>query len=438
VETASLRQFLAFTGIAICMFLAPIPACAESTEDIFGRAVLYTVQIKTAVPVPFEGEEQGTWSGAGFLVDRRRGWIMTNAHVVSRSPSTMEVGFRGKDFVDARKVYIDPYLDVAIVAIDNATIPPDTGDPEFDCVDLPRVGHAVGAFGHPWGLNYTGTRGIISGVTSRFLQEDLQTDAPINQGNSGGPLISLQSGKIVGINTATLSEKNAQNVNFAVPMRYACRILELLQAGKNPSPPDLPVQFVKDVEDRKELRVVNTYLDREQLPLEPGDTILSVEGSDEKIENETRLIHALRGRLENFRLVVGRGGERIRVEGSLRPKSSVLERKGVYFSGILFGNLYFRDRKVLPIGDIMVYYVQKGTVGSFGNIEKGDILDGVDGQGVRSLEDLYQRLDRSKGRDRIPLRLKRFADTPVDWVFEYIEQAVKVEDLRWISQETQY
>ncbi|HEX9206566.1 MAG TPA: hypothetical protein VF853_11640, partial [Candidatus Deferrimicrobiaceae bacterium] len=111
---------------------------------------------------------------------------------------------------------------------------------------------------------------------------------------------------------------------------------------------------------------------------------------------------------------------------------------GVYFSGILFGNLYFRDRKVLPIGDIMVYYVQKGTVGSFGNIERGDILDGVDGQGVRSLEDLYRRLDRSKGRDRIPLRLKRFADLPVDWVFEYIEQAVKVEDLRWISQETQY
>lgn len=438
METASLRQFLSFTGIAICMFLAPIPACAESTEDIFGRAVLYTVQIKTAVPVPFEGEEQGTWSGAGFLVDRQRGWIMTNAHVVSRSPSTMVVGFRGREFVDARKVYIDPYLDVAIVAIDNSTIPPDTVGPEFDCGDLPRVGHGVGAFGHPWGLNYTGTRGIISGVTSRFLQEDLQTDAPINQGNSGGPLISLQNGKIVGINTATLSEKNAQNVNFAVPMRYACRILELLQAGKNPSPPDLPIQFVKDVEDRKELRVVNTYLDREQLPLEPGDTILSVEGSDEKIENETRLIHALRGRLENFRLVVGRGGERIRVEGSLRPKSSVLERKGVYFSGILFGNLYFRDRKVLPIGDIMVYYVQKGTVGSFGNIEKGDILDGVDGQGVRSLEDLYQRLDRSKGRDRIPLRLKRFADLPVDWVFEYIEQAVKVEDLRWISQETQY
>ena len=438
METASLRQFLAFTGIAICMILAPVPACAESTEDIFGRAVLYTVQIKTAVPVPFEGEEQGTWSGAGFLVDRQRGWILTNAHVVSRSPSTMVVGFRGREFVGARKVYIDPYLDVAVVAIDNSTIPPGTVGPEFDCGDLPRVGHAVGAFGHPWGLNYTGTRGIISGVTSRFLQEDLQTDAPINQGNSGGPLISLQDGKIVGINTATLSEKNAQNVNFAVPMRYACRILELLQAGKNPSPPDLPVQFIKDVEERKELRVVNTYLDREQLPLEPGDTILSVEGSDEKIENETRLIHALRGRLEKFRLVVGRGGERIRVEGSLRPKSSVLERKGVYFSGILFGNLYFRDRKVLPIGDIMVYYVQKGTVGSFGNIEKGDILDGVDGKGVRSLEDLYQRLDRSKGRDGIPLRLKRFADPPVDWVFEYIEQAVKVEDLRWVTQETQY
>jgi serine protease Do len=432
----SFRHLLVLSSLAISAGLVPVRSSAESTEDIFGRAVLYAVQVKTAVPVPFEGEEQGTWSGAGFVVDRQRGWIMTNAHVVSRSPATVEVGFKGRDFVDVRKVYVDPYLDIAVVAIDNSRIPPDTVDPEFDCGDLPRVGHAVGAFGHPWGLNYTGTRGIISGVTTHFLQEDLQTDAPINQGNSGGPLISLQSGRIVGINAATLSEKNAQNVNFAVPMKYACRILELLRSGRDPSPPDLPIQFFKDVDDRKELRVVNSFLDREKLPLETGDTILSVEGSPERIENETRLIHALRGRLEEFHLVVKRAGGTVRIKGSLKSKSPVLERKGVYLSGILFGDLFFRDKKALPIGEVMVYYVQKGTLGSFINIEKGDILEGVDGHGIRSLEELYDWLNRSKSGEKVSLRLKRFADQPVDWVFEYVEQAIKVDDLRWITQQT--
>jgi len=435
MKQISSRYFLGFLFLLFPFCLAPTGAFADPTEDIFGRAVLYTVQIKTAVPVPFEGEEQGTWTGAGFLVDRQRGWIMTNAHVASRSPSTIEVGFKDKDFVDAHKVYVDPYLDLAIIAIDNSFIPPASVMPELDCGDLPRVGHSVGAFGHPWGLSFTGTRGIISGITSRFLEENLQTDAPINQGNSGGPLISLQHGRIVGINTATLVEKNAQNVNFVLPMKYACRILDLLRAGGNPSPPELPVQFFKEVDERRELRVVNTFLDPEKLSLKPGDTILSVEGSAEQLENETRLIHALRGRLENFSLVVNRGGEKKRIQGSLAPKPYILERKGVYFSGILFGRLYFRDQPVMPIGEIMVHSVQKGSIGNFSNIENGDILDGVDGRDVRSLEDLYKELGRFKEHEKTTLRLKRFTDPPADSIFEYIEQTVKVEGLRWITQE---
>ena len=435
MKPISCRNFLISFCLLVPLCLDPARAYADTTEDIFGRAVFYTVQIKAAMPVPFEGEEQGAWSGAGFLVDRQRGWIMTNAHVASRSPSTIEVGFKGWDFVDAYKVYVDPYLDLAIIAIDPSFIPPASVMPELDCGDLPRVGHPVGAFGHPWGLSFTGTRGIISGITSRFLQENLQTDAPINQGNSGGPLISLQHGKIVGINSATLDEKNAQNVNFALPMKYACRILDLLRAGRNPSPPELPVQFLKDVDERRELRVVNSYLDPEKLSLKPGDTILSVEGSAETLENETRLLHALRGRLEDFTVVVKRGSDTLRLKGSLDPKPYILERKGVYFSGILFGHFYYRDKKAMPIGEIMVHSVQKGSIGNFSNIEKGDILDGVDGHVVRSLEDLYRWLGRSKGHGKITLRLKRFADPPVDSVFEYIEQKIKVEDLSWVSQE---
>jgi hypothetical protein len=125
----------------------------------------------------------------------------------------------------------------------------------------------------------------------------------------------------------------------------------------------------------------------------------------------------------------------LRLKGSLDPKPYILERKGVYFSGILFGHFYYRDKKVMPIGEIMVHSVQKGSIGNFSDIEKGDILDGIDGHGVQSLADLYILAGRFKDHEKITVRLKRFADPPVDSIFEYIEQTIKVEDLRWVSQE---
>ena len=95
------------------------------------------------------------------------------------------------------------------------------GDAELDCESEPGTGHPVGAFGHPWGLDYTGTRGIISGRTAKLGGEMLQTDAPINQGNSGGPLISLLNGKIVGINTAKVNKPRDEDSNLVVPIAQA-------------------------------------------------------------------------------------------------------------------------------------------------------------------------------------------------------------------------
>ena len=66
------------------------------------------------------------------------------------------------------------------------------------------------------------------------------------------------------------------------------------------------------------------------------------------------------------------------------------------------------------------------------------LLDAVDGEGVRSLKELYERLDRSRGKGKIPLRLKRLADQPVGWVFEFIEQAIPGEDPRWITQDAEH
>jgi len=207
--------------ITYLLSAAPMAAGADIGEEVFKNALRYTVQVKTTLPIPFDGDRKGSGLGAGFVVDAGRGWIMTNAHVVGRSPSRVEVALHGQDFSEATKVYVDPFLDLAIIRVSERVDTRGIETPRLECDRIPPVGHPVGAFGHPWRLQFTGTRGIISGVTARYRTELLQTDAPINQGNSGGPLISLESGGIVGINTAGI--RGAQNTNFAVAIKYACR-----------------------------------------------------------------------------------------------------------------------------------------------------------------------------------------------------------------------
>jgi serine protease DegQ len=208
--------------VVLGLFAGVAPAQAENGEAVFKKAPAYTVQIRTVVEMPFVDDEKSSGLGSGFVVDAKRGWVMTNAHVAARSPSHIRIAFRGEEYRPASKVYVDPYLDLAILQLSDEQRGALTAA-KLDCGAMPSMGHPVGAFGHPWGLYYTGTRGIVSGVTARFRGEMLQTDAPINGGNSGGPLISLETGKIVGINTSSIASSEDQNTNFAVPMKSCCR-----------------------------------------------------------------------------------------------------------------------------------------------------------------------------------------------------------------------
>ena len=410
--------------------LSGVASQTSANEDVFKTALKYTVQIRATLPVPFDGDRKGSGLGAGFVVDAERGWIMTNAHVVGRSPSRVEVAFHGREFVEAAKVYVDPFLDVAIVRLVDRAAASGVEAPKLECGAVPPVGHPVGAFGHPWRLQFTGTRGIISGVTARYRTELLQTDAPINQGNSGGPLISLENARVVGINTAGI--RGAQNTNFAVAVKYACRILELLQQGKDPSPPDLKLVYFRDVDDRKELKVARSYAAQGLLQLVPGDLIRQVVGVNGRIENETQLLHALRGRLDSARLLVVRSGNEITVEGAKQPMQRVLETQGVYASGVLFGPVTIRDASEIGVRGLMVHFVESGSIGESREIEKSDLLEAVDGAPVPDLETLYTMLhDAAQSGRRVTLTFKKLAGG--DSLFSYTQRTLPVSEPRMIG-----
>ena len=407
-------------------------AFAFQNEVIFKQAIQYTVKIETRVQIPFDGEKKGSSTGAGFLVDKARGWVMTNAHVVSRSPSHVSAAFHNQPAYPVDKVYVDPYLDLALVRMPPARIPAQAKEAALACDTLPEVGHSIGAFGHPWKFSFTGTRGIISGITSQLGGELLQTDAPINPGNSGGPLISTRSGRVVGMNTATLNREENQNTNFAEPMKYLCRVLELLREGRDPSPPDLTVLFHEDTEGQKQLVVARSYLKPDLIALKEGDVILRTLPDNTTIENEGQWVHSLRGQLDGFNLEILRAGTKMTLAGKLNPAERTTERKGVYFSGVLFAPVPYRDRAEMAY-PLKVDYVEPGSIGESKRIGPWDRLMMVNGQPVKTLEDLYRQLKKGQ-RENGEVAVKiRHISSRKDRIFNYKNVSLKVEDLKFIG-----
>ena len=382
---------------------------AADAEETFANAEKYTVRINSTISRPFVEDEQGAFFGAGFMVDSKRRWVMTNAHVVGYSPASLEVITENGSRVAARKVYVDPYVDVAIIELDENDL--QIGEAALGCNLRPGTGHPVGAYGHPLGLNFTGTQGVISGSSDLFGAEVLQTDTPINGGNSGGPLISMKTGEVVGINSSSFSDDGDQNTNFAVPISQACQILQLLQDGRDPSPPQLSVTFYNFIGDNDPLVVAHSFLSEDLIRLQPGDEIISVNNID--VTSESELVQSLRGSLDDVRLVVHRGDQVVELTGQLKPRPSIINRRGLYFVGLLFGDAGFRDGVMLGLGhDVMVQSVEPGSQANSASLIGYDYVTSVNDIPIRDLNHLSEVLGSvvSSDHNEVTIDFVRFVE----------------------------
>ena len=131
--------------------------------------------------------------------------------------------------------------------------------------------------------------------------------------------------------------------------------------GKDVSPTWLV--YFRDIDNRKQLKVARSYANDGTLKLVPGDVIRQVVGEQGVIENETQLLHALRGRLAGSSLKVLRGGQETVVSGNQLPMRRVLETRGVYASGVLFGPITIRDSQEIGSRGLMVHHVEAGSIG---------------------------------------------------------------------------
>jgi S1-C subfamily serine protease len=168
------------------------------------------------------------------------------------------------------------------------------------------------------------------------------------------------------------------------------------------------------------------------LKLLPDDIIRQVVGDGGVIENETQLLHALRGRLANSSLRVVRAGKETVVGGLKAPMRRVLEQRGVYASGVLFGPITIRDALEISAQGLMVHHVEPGSIGESQEIEKSDLLEAVDGVPVLEVDDLYGRLNDARAkRRRVTLTFKKLAGG--DTLFSYTQRNLLVGELRIIG-----
>jgi S1-C subfamily serine protease len=429
-----MKEFILKLDFLICGLIIALFFGSDvnaNDEKFFSDAKKYTVEILTRIKIPFSEDEKGSSSGAGFLIDKNRGWILTNAHVVSYSPSVSQIAFYDQDYQEVEKVYVDAYTDVAILKISQKGIPETAEEAILECNIFPSIGHPVGAFGHPWGYSYTGTRGIISGITLGIDGGMLQTDAPINEGNSGGPLISMKSGKVIGINTEVYDDDSNQNTNFSERIDHVCKVLQLLKKDKDPSPPKLDIIFQTDIEERNKLIIAKSY--SKTISLEEGDLILGIEGQSLDIKNERELVHALRGNLNNFNLRILRDGKKITIPGKLLPHELVTEAKGLFFSGILISDHWFRDMEELNLPKFIVHYVESGSAASVEGISQSDYVVSIGGQSFDDLNEIYKYLQVLQNTNKKAVIKLKAASGSSGGFFSYIESSLKVEELMIIG-----
>ena len=226
--------------------------------------------------------------GSGFIIDAS-GLIVTSHHVVKGAESVKVTLHDGRK-LEAEVVGVDPKTDLALIEIDADESLPAV---EFGDSDRTRVGDWVVAVGNPFGLGGTVTAGIVSGrgrdIGSGPYDDFLQIDAPINRGNSGGPLFD-RSGRVVGVNTAIFSPTGGNvGIGFAVPANVAESVVESLRTdgrvdrgwlGVHIQRLDEALAEALGLDDAKGALVSSVMEDgpAHAAGLRPGDVILSFNG----------------------------------------------------------------------------------------------------------------------------------------------------------------
>lgn len=372
--------------------------------------------------------------GSGVIIDDE-GHVMTNNHVVADAESLM-VKLADDREVSAEVVGADPKTDIAVIRITDEAIVPAT----LASSEPLRVGQWVMAVGSPFGLPKTVTAGIISAVGRGGMGitdygDFIQTDAAVNQGNSGGPLIDLE-GRVIGINTAIASRDGGSNgIGFAIPIDLARAVSkQLIERGVvergwlGVVMGDLTPELAASFDYQRERGVLIDDLDPSgpgaRAGLRIGDIVAELDGrgvrdmpafrnaiAQSGPGTQVRLRVWRDGAMKNLSIELERlpqrfGGDKARKKGKPAKKK---KSKGPTPVGLTLvdPDPRLRARLSLSEGGALVSDVALESVASASTLRPGDVVVKVGETRVRSAEHARRLLDVADLASGVRLRVER-------------------------------
>lgn len=400
-----------------------VPSLAPMLEKVKPAVVSIAVEGKTkasesrrAVPEEFEfffGPEmfrdggaprQFRGEGSGVIINAAKGYVVTNNHVINSADKITVKLEDGREF-KAKLVGADPMSDVALIQLEN---PKDLTEIKIADSDKLRVGDFTVAIGNPFGLGQTVTSGIVSalgrstGNTDESYESYIQTDAAVNRGNSGGPLINL-NGELIGINTAIISPSGGNaGIAFAIPSNMANNLVQqiiefgevkrgLLGIKGGELNADLAKAFDVNAQQGAFVSEVMADSAAAKAGLKAGDVITALNGQKIRSFAELRAKVATTGAGKEIELTYLRDGKENNVKVTLQSdEQSKTSAKSLLpsLNGAEFAN--YNDKN---IKGVEIVQVEKGSVAESRGFRKGDVIVGVNRQAVENIGELRKILD---------------------------------------------
>jgi serine protease Do len=348
--------------------------------------------------------------GSGFIISSD-GYILTNAHVVDGA-NVVTVKLTDKREYHAKVVGADKQSDVAVLKIDAKDLPTvKIGDPRQS-----KVGQWVVAIGSPYGFDNTVTSGIISAKSRSLPNENytpfIQTDVPVNPGNSGGPLFNLQ-GEVIGINSMIYSQTGGfQGLSFAIPINEAMKVKDELVKTGHVSRGRLGVavqglnQTLADSFGLKQPQgALISSVDKEgpaaKAGLQPGDVITAVNGTPvtDSSDLPTQIANLKPGTTADVTVWRDKASKDIKVTiGSLSETKiasngdSTSQVQGRL--GVAVRPLTPQEKSGASVSHGLLVQQAGGAAASAG-IQPGDVILAVNGRPVSSVEQLKQAVSQA-------------------------------------------
>jgi serine protease Do len=401
--------------------------------------------------MPEMPQRKGYALGSGVVIDKA-GYILTNNHVVDKA-DRIQVKFTGDSTeYEAKVVGVDAPTDLAVIRVEGkqSVTPAKIGNS-----DAVQVGDWAVAIGSPFGFQATVTAGIISAKErdvdpTMQYQHFLQTDAAINPGNLGGPLLNIR-GEVIGINTAIASRSGGyQGIGFALPINTAASVYnDIIKNGKvtrgsigisfTPSDTDQARSLLR-ANGAKEGVFVQSVAPggpSEKAGLREGDIIVSV--NNKPIHDGGELVNmvsttpvgttlnvsVLRNHQhENFKVVVGDLAQIFPDRFGNGGDESVNRHEGTTVSfGMSIVNLNERQRQTLGIkqtGGVQVTEVEPNSFAEDINLAPNDVILSINNQPVNSTDDVKRLQQTLKPGDAVAFKILRKQGRNGDWQSSFV------------------